>query len=65
MDDLVNVLLCASVLLNGYFFFTLRKKSRTFTVDAKRLLNELTGGPALIKLEVLDASQFFLRSPRS
>lgn len=64
MDYLVIGFLAASAALNLLLSYRLFKKDRVLTIDAKRLLHEITSGGAVIRLEVLDASQLFLRSPR-
>ncbi len=41
------------------------KKERPLTISAEDLLHDLTRGPAVIKVEVIDAKNLFLRSPRT
>jgi hypothetical protein len=65
MDYLVYISLGLSLAANlilGLMIF--RQKNKTLTVDAKRLLSEILSGPAIVKIDVIDASQLFLRSPR-
>jgi hypothetical protein len=40
------------------------KKEPAPTYDAQKLLAELSRGSALLKIEVLDQGDFFIRSPR-
>lgn len=39
------------------------KKAPALTVDAEKLLHDLTRGPAIIRVEVIDPKNLFLRSP--
>jgi len=64
MDYVVNVSLTASAVLNLALLYRLYKKKNVLTVDAKRLLHELTTGGAVLRIEVLDTSALFLRSPK-
>lgn len=65
MDQVVNYLLGASLVLNvGLAYFLRQKRQRPLTTDAKQLLHELTTGGAVVKVEVLDTSALFYRSPR-
>lgn len=56
--------LAASVCFNAFLGYKLLKKPKTYTADAKELLAEILSGPAIVKIQVLDASQLILRSPR-
>ena len=64
MVNLVYTLLTASVALNVFLGISLYRKKHVLNIDAKRLLHELTAGGAVVKIEVLDTSALFLRSPR-
>jgi hypothetical protein len=64
VDYIVNVFLTASVVINLVLAHRLYKKKNVLTVDAKHLLHELTTGGAVVKIEVLDTSALFYRSPK-
>lgn len=64
MDQLVLSVLGVSVALNAVLAFSLFKKKHVLTVDAKRLLHEITTGGAAVRIEVLDTSALFYRSPK-
>lgn len=52
--------------LQAYFFSPKRrKKATTLTMSAEDLLHDLTRGPAVLRVEVIDAKNLFLRSPRT
>lgn len=40
------------------------KKSNVLTVDAKKLLNDLMGSGATVRIQVLDSGSLMYRSPR-
>lgn len=42
-----------------------RAKTRNYDITAADLLHDLTRGPAVVRIEVIDAKNLFLRSPRS
>ncbi len=56
----------AANLVQAYFFVKKRKKREpVLTMAAEDLLHDLTRGPAVIRVEVIDAKNLFLRSPRT
>lgn len=66
--DLIVVLFILSLAINGALIFFLLKKAKTkkpeYTYDARALMADLATGPALVKMEYMDRSDIFLRSPR-
>jgi hypothetical protein len=64
MEYVVYVLLTGSVLLNAFLGIRFLNKKNILTTDAKQLLHELTTGGAVVKIEILDTSALFYRSPK-
>ena len=59
------ILSLAANLVQAYFFVKKRQKREpVLTMAAEDLLHDLTRGPAVLKVEVIDAKNLFLRSPR-
>ena len=64
---LVWVFFVLSLLINlALIFYVIKKKpsQKQLTIDARMILQDLISGPALVKIEYLDRSEVFLRSPR-
>ena len=58
--------LVISVLLNALLAYKLKKsppKATEHALDAKQLLSDLLNGGAMVKVEVVDPTNIFLRSP--
>jgi hypothetical protein len=64
MEYFVYALAAASLALNAYLYFWRKDQSQVLSIDAKRLLSDLTNGKAIVEVRVLDTSALFLRSPR-
>jgi hypothetical protein len=66
MDYFVFTFLGLSLLGNAAFAVLFYKKKYvvTHTVDAKELLAQIMSGPAIVKIDVMDPTSFFVRSPR-
>ena len=61
----ILVLSLAANLVQAYFFAKKqRKRQPVLTMAAEDLLHDLTRGPAVVRVEVIDAKNLFLRSPR-
>lgn len=56
-----------SVNLNCYLYFKLKQNVKTpqKTIDAQQLLHEITGGQAILRINVIDPGDILLKSPRS
>jgi hypothetical protein len=67
MTETLIVLLIISIQLNAFLYFKYKKsiKSPVPTKDAQALLSELAGGRAILKIDVINPEDIFLRSPRS
>jgi hypothetical protein len=65
MDYLVLVIL-ASASLNIFLGFKLWRKDKepVVTKDAQILLSEILSGPTVVKIEVMNPANLFMRSPR-
>ena len=66
MLEVLVALLAISVVSNVFQYYLLgkQKKSKQLTTDAKEVLRDLLNGETLLKIEVVDKSSIFLRSPR-
>lgn len=64
MVEIVSALLVVSLILNALLAFYFFKKPKALTQDAKALLAEILSGSAVVKIQVLDPSGLFYRSPR-
>jgi len=67
--DALSALLLLSAVGNGALATLLYRRKRqkrepTLSLSAEDLLHDLTRGPAVIRVEVIDAQNLFLRSPR-
>ena len=59
------VLLFVSLNANVVQLLLLRKKRKTaLTTDAKELLRDLASSSAVLRIQILDQGDFFLKSPR-
>ncbi len=60
------VLVFLSINLNIVLFLRLKKakKSPQPTLDAQRLLHDMTNGSALLRISVIDPTDMMIRSPR-
>jgi hypothetical protein len=64
---LISVLLAASVLFNAFqlYLAKINKKKPKPDLTASDLLHDLTSrGRAVVRVEVIDSTNLFLRSPR-
>ena len=52
--------------LNAYLLFKLRRaiKAPTPTLEAQKLLHDIAGGSALLRITVIDQGDLMIRSPR-
>jgi hypothetical protein len=64
MDNFVLAGLIASLLLNAILIYREYSKKKPLSVEASKLLGELTRGKAVVEVRVLDAAGLFYRSPR-
>lgn len=64
MDNFVYAGLVLSLALNAYLAYRFIRKEHVLTKDAQALLSELTRGKAVLRVEVLDPTGLFYRSPR-
>lgn len=67
IDSLILLGLGLSLLTNAVLTYKLVKKPKkqeVYTVEAKDLLSNLLSGSSLVKIECLDPSAVFKRSPR-
>ena len=62
----LTFLLIFSLAMNIILVLRLRrlKTSPKQSVDARQLLHDLTKGRAIVKIEILDPSELFYRSPK-
>lgn len=66
MEIILILLSGLSIALNIYQYATkIKAKERPLKVDAQELLAELLNGSAVVKIDVIDKSRIFLRSPKS
>lgn len=59
--------LVISIILNIFIIYKIKKHptKTTQTQDAQALLRDLLGSGAMLHIRVLDAGDFFLKSPRN
>lgn len=63
---IVSALLLASLSLNAYFLYRLKKiKSRPDSYEARELLQDLVSGDALVRITRVAPANVILRSPRN
>ena len=62
----LSTLSIISILLNIFLFIKLKKQpsKKTMTIDAQSLMRDLLASGAMVHIRVLDAGDFFLKSPR-
>jgi len=62
----IPALLITSIILNITLFIKSKKSpaKKTMTVDAQALMRDLLANGAMVHMRVLDAGDFFLKSPR-
>ncbi len=61
---LIVSFLCNLGLVAFIFLFKKSAKIPQLTVSAEALLHDLTRGPAVVRIEVIDAKNLLLRRPR-
>jgi len=65
-----EIILAVSACLNVFLIFLIiffkihKKPKKTVTVEAQDLLRNLMNSKAVLKIDILDPSDFFLRSPK-
>jgi hypothetical protein len=65
MVDYMVWFLAASALGNAVLAYRqIFKKSNVLTIDAQKLLKDITSGGAIVRIQVLDTSALFYRSPK-
>lgn len=64
MDNFVLAGLTASLLLNIVLIYRAYSQKKPLSIEASKLLGELSRGKAVIEVRVLDAAGLFYRSPR-
>ena len=64
MEYILGFSLLVSLCANAWLGFLFYKKKHVLTQDAKALLAELMSGQAILKIQVLDPSGLFYRSPK-
>jgi hypothetical protein len=64
MDYVVLAGLSVSLCLNAFLGFRHIKKKHILNVGAKELLAELMTGTAVVRIQVVDTSGLFYRSPK-
>lgn len=62
----LTILVIISLNVNFYLLFKLKQatKSPQLSIDAQHLLHEITGGQAILKINVIDPGDILLKSPR-
>lgn len=58
------VLSVLSFIANAFLAYKLYKKKHILNVDAQRLLSNILSGSTVVKIDVIDPSGLFYRSPR-
>ncbi len=66
LDLILGIVLACSLGVNVFCLFHIKspKKKIAETYDVQALLRDLATGPGLVKIEYVDRSDLFLRSPR-
>lgn len=64
MNEICLGLLFVSLLANGFLAWRLINKKHVLNQDAKALLAEIMSGSAVIKIQVIDPTGLFYRSPK-
>ena len=60
----LSTLLVVSIFLNIFLFIKRKTAKKTMTIDAQSLMRDLLASGAMVHIRVLDAGDFFLKSPR-
>ena len=60
----LSTLLVVSIFLNIFLFIKRKTAKKTMTIDAQALMRDLLASGAMVHIRVLDAGDFFLKSPR-